>query len=346
MSFIKSIACLFGAALAGNAFWAQPSWSENAPSPASAHTGFDILVLGARGGVQDGNLSAYMVSPHGDHRAILCDAGTVVNGLNEADHLGKLIDFSKSNQTALTPAGYVLHHVIQGYLISHAHLDHIAGLAISAPDDTPKPLYGLQSTLDDLSQYVFNWHIWPNFADHGNAPFLKTYTYQPLIPTHSQPLQNTAMNVTAWPLSHGPVTSTAFLIKSGSDALLYLCDTGPDPVEKTHRLQTLWRAVASDVQKHQLKAIIMEASYDNSRPDNALFGHLTPHWVLKSLHDLAQETGDASSLQGLTVVISHIKYTLNTGAKIQETIKRQLETENDLGVNFVIAEQGLRLHVH
>lgn len=346
MSFTKSIFCALLAAIAGHAFWAQPGRAEgNTSRAAPSQNGFDILVLGARGGVQDGNLSAYMIMPYGDHHAIMCDAGTLVNGLNVSDHLGKLNDFSVENKTPLTPTGYMLHHVIQGYLISHAHLDHIAGLAISAPDDTPKPLYALQSTVDDLSHSVFNWRIWPNFADQGSAPFLKTYTYHPLIPAQPLPLQNTAMEVTAWPLSHGPVISTAFLIKSGSNALLYLGDTGPDSVENTHRLKTLWHAVAPDVQNHQLKAIIIESSYDNSRPDKTLFGHMTPRWVLKSLHDLAQETGKATSLQGLTVLISHIKYTLTTGKKIQDTIKRELDAENDLGVKFVIAEQGLRLHV-
>ena len=32
-------------------------------------------------------------------------------------------------------AGYVLTTRIKGYLISHAHLDHVAGLIIASPDD-------------------------------------------------------------------------------------------------------------------------------------------------------------------------------------------------------------------
>ena len=55
-----------------------------APS-ARAAAGFDIVVLGALGGIQDGNLSAMLVHPHGDDRAVTCDAGALVNGLRVAD---------------------------------------------------------------------------------------------------------------------------------------------------------------------------------------------------------------------------------------------------------------------
>ena len=51
---------------------------------ATAADGFDLVVLGALGGIQDGNLSASLIHPHGDNRGVTCDAGTLVNGLREA----------------------------------------------------------------------------------------------------------------------------------------------------------------------------------------------------------------------------------------------------------------------
>ena len=53
-----------------------------------AADGFDIVSLGALGGIQDGNLSAYLVHPHDDDRAVTFDAGTLVNGLRVADEKG------------------------------------------------------------------------------------------------------------------------------------------------------------------------------------------------------------------------------------------------------------------
>ena len=41
----------------------------------------------------------------------------------------------------------VLKIYIKAYLISHAHLDHVAGLLLNAPDDAPKTIYGLHSCL-------------------------------------------------------------------------------------------------------------------------------------------------------------------------------------------------------
>ena len=41
-----------------------------AASPAAAADGFDVVALGALGGIEDGNLSAWMIHPHGDSRAV------------------------------------------------------------------------------------------------------------------------------------------------------------------------------------------------------------------------------------------------------------------------------------
>ena len=57
-------------------------------APALANGGFDVVALGALGGIEDGNLSAWLIHPHDDDRAVTCDAGTLVNGLRVADEKG------------------------------------------------------------------------------------------------------------------------------------------------------------------------------------------------------------------------------------------------------------------
>jgi 3',5'-cyclic-nucleotide phosphodiesterase len=151
------------------------------------------------------------------------------------------------------------------------------------------------------------------------------------------------MAVTAFPLSHGGVESTAFLIESGEDALLCFGDTGPDEVEQATRLGDIWTAVAVRVRSGALRAIIIEVSYTSAQPDNQLFGHLTPVWLLKSLHALEKEAGDGS-LEGLPVVVSHIKYSLLKGPTPQAEILKELEAGNDLGVRFIVPEQGDHWH--
>jgi 3',5'-cyclic-nucleotide phosphodiesterase len=308
-------------------------------SIASAGPGFDVVALGARGGIEDGNLTAFMISPAGDGRAVTCDAGSLVNGLRVADEKGAFDSVTVPEDSPYTRVGYILTEQIKGHLISHAHLDHIAGLIIASPDDSKKPIYGLPSTLEDIQGTYFNWEAWPNFGSGGKEPQLKKYELTALVPGERRDLSGTAMHVTAYPLSHGGVESTAFLIESGEDALLCLGDTGPDEVEKSTAIADVWAAVAGLVKEKRLKAVIIEVSYDNSQADKQLFGHLTPAWLQKSLAGLESAAG-AGSLNGLPVVVSHIKYSLKKGELPQDRILAELEAGNALGIRYIIPEQG------
>lgn len=118
-------------------------------------------------------------------------------------------------------------------------------------------------------------------------------------------------------------------------------DTGPDAVEKTARMRDVWQAVASKVQQRRLRAIIVETSYADPRPDHLLFGHLTPSWLLKSLRELDALAG-GQALAGLPVVISHIKFSIKNGELPEQQILQQLQKDNDLGVRFIVPQQGDR----
>jgi 3',5'-cyclic-nucleotide phosphodiesterase len=309
---------------------------------AIAADGFDLVVLGALGGIEDGNLSASLIHPHGDDRAVVCDAGTLVNGLRVAEEKGAFASITVPADTDQSRVGYVLTTKIKGYLISHAHLDHVAGLVIASPDDGKKPIYALPSVTADLVETYFNWKAWPNLTDRGKAPQLKKYTLSDLAPGMATPLTDTAMTVTAFPLMHGGMESTAFLLESDGEGILCFGDTGPDAVQKSTRLHDVWTAVAERVKQKRLKAIVIESSYTSDRPDNLLFGHLTPRWLLASLRDLDKQAG-GNAIKGLPVVVSHIKYAL-TKEQPQKQILQELEAGNDMGVRFVIPEQGSRLH--
>jgi len=309
---------------------------------ARAEAGFDVVALGALGGIQDGNLSAWLIHPHDDTRAVTCDAGSLVSGLKAAEAGGGFSGLSVPAGAGLSRVGYVLTDRIKGYLVSHAHLDHVAGLLVASPDDSAKPVYALPSVNAALSETYFNWLAWPNFADRGKAPQLKKYALTDLAPKTPTPLPNTAMTVTAYPLSHGGVESTAFLLRSGSDSILCFGDTGPDDVEKSQRLRDIWTALGDDLRLKRLKAIIIESSYTSDRPDNSLFGHLTPKWVLQGLRDLDRAAG-GQAIRGLPVIISHIKFSL-TDEQPQRKMLAELEAGNDIGVKFIVPVQGERWH--
>jgi 3',5'-cyclic-nucleotide phosphodiesterase len=307
-----------------------------------AADGFDIVSLGALGGIEDGNLSAWLVHPHGDDRAVTFDAGTLVNGLRVADEKGAFDGVEVPADSPLSRVGYLLTDRIKGYLVSHAHLDHVAGLVIASPDDGRKPIYALPSVNAALVDTYFNWQAWPNFSDRGKAPQLRKFALQDLKPGVSVPLRDTGMSVTAFPLGHGGVESTAFVVESDGDIVVYFGDTGPDSVEKGTRMRDVWAAIADKAKQRRLKAILIESSYTSDRPDAQLFGHLTPKWNMRSLHELDALAG-GGALKDLPVVITHIKYALMR-EQPQARMERELAAGNDLGVHFVIPRQGERWH--
>jgi len=311
-------------------------------APGRAADGFDIVVLGALGGIQDGNLSAYLVHPHHDDRGVTFDVGTLANGVRVADEKGAFDAIKPPADSPLSRVGYVMTNRIKGYLVSHAHLDHVAGLIIASPDDSKKPLYVLPSVGAALAETYFNWIAWPNFTDRGKAPQLKKFPIEELKPGVAVPMQETKMTVTAYPLAHAGVESTAFLVESDGDAILYFGDTGPDPVEKTTKMHDVWAAVADKVRQRKLKAILIESSYTSDRPDAQLFGHLTPAWIMKSLHELDALAG-GNALKDLPVVITHIKYAL-TREQPQAKMRGELTAANDLGLRILIPQQGSRWH--
>ncbi|MGL5798817.1 MAG: 3',5'-cyclic-nucleotide phosphodiesterase, partial [Plesiomonas sp.] len=108
--------------------------------------GFEAITLGSRGGIQDSNLTAFMIKSEVDTNYVMLDAGSVVSGLIVADNKDAFSELKVPDNSPYTKVGYILKEKIKGYLISHAHLDHVAGMIISSPGDSKKPIYGLAST--------------------------------------------------------------------------------------------------------------------------------------------------------------------------------------------------------
>jgi cAMP phosphodiesterase len=290
---------------------------------------FRLVPLGVWGGIDESNLSAYMLAANSTNNYICLDAGTLHYGIKKA----------VENKAFTAPPATVLRQYIKGYFISHAHLDHLAGLIINSPDDSTKNIYGLQSTLETLKTHYFTWASWANFADQGETPALKKFRYQVLNPGNETAIENTDMKVQAFPLSHSNLTSTAFLVHSNNAYVLYLGDTGPDEIEKSQNLQNLWQAITPLIKNKQLKAILIEVSFPNEQPDKTLFGHLTPNWLMVEMNKLAALTGK-EELKGLNIVVTHLKPPVNNMVKI----KAQLSAQNKLQLNLIYPQQGKPLN--
>jgi 3',5'-cyclic-nucleotide phosphodiesterase len=301
-----------------------------------------MITLGSTGGIQDGNLSAFLLRSLSEPNYIALDAGTLVNGINVALSLDAFKDLPVKVDNTLSSTGNILHHHIKGYLISHGHLDHVAGLLIASPDDNIKPIYGLKSVNQTMSETYFNWQAWPNFTNRGKPPFLNKYQVIDLVPQQAINLNDTELKVTAFSLSHS-LESTAFVIEYKDNLFVYFGDTGPDEVEKQGKLATVWRYLAKQMQTKTLHGLVIEISFENSQPDNLLFGHLTPKWLMSELDYFYSLVIKKQQFQDIKVIISHIKYSLKSGIDPRLKILQELKQANTNGFNFILAKQGQRL---
>ncbi|MBF2708966.1 3',5'-cyclic-nucleotide phosphodiesterase [Flavobacterium soyangense] len=287
---------------------------------------FKLVPLGVKGGIDEKNLSAYLVAPIHTHDFICLDAGTINDGIEKA----------VANKVFTVTPSEVLRKYIKGYCISHAHLDHVSGLIINSPADSSKTIYATKKCMEMMEKHYFNGETWANFGDEGMGFQLKKYHFQTLIVNEETQITNTTMTVKAFALSHvNPFESTAFLIQNGNDAILYLGDTGPDSVEKSNDLSLLWQAIAPLIQRKQLRGIFIEVSFPNEQPDSLLFGHLTPNHLMKELHKLEELTG-RTALKNFKIIVTHLKPPTKNIVKIKE----QLQKQNDLGLELLFPEQG------
>ncbi|EFE93524.1 MBL fold metallo-hydrolase [Serratia odorifera] len=309
---------------------------------ALAMAGFDVVALGVNGGISDGNLTSYLIRSDGQTQYVALDAGSLLPGIAKGLEKGSFPQVTPQLAAPYTPQGYVFRQLIGGYFISHAHLDHLAGLVLAAPEDNKKTLYASSDTVLTLRNHYFNWKVWPNFTDSGNGARLGTYRLQPVREQQRFTFGTTGLSGVLYPLSHDRYPSSMVLLSDRSGAFAYFGDTGPDAVEQSRHLDTVWRALGPLIQQKKLKGMIIETSYPNGVADNQLYGHLTPDWLLKELHNLQKYSGGDGSLQDLPVVISHVKPSIRQGDDVRTTIKRQLDQGNDLGVKFIMMEQGDR----
>jgi len=292
----------------------------------SQSKGFNIIPLGVKGGLDESNLSAYLVATKDSSNFICLDAGTLNAGLQ------KIAYKAPFNQLS---AEEIQKKQIKAYCISHGHLDVLACLIMNSPNDLAKPIYAFPSVIEVLKNHYFTWKSWANFANEGEQPILNKYTYQSLRPQKEIEVPGTGLFLTAFSLSHvAPYESTAFLVRNQQNYLLYIGDTGADTVEKTNQLAQLWERVAPLVESKKLTSMFIEVSFDNSVPNKALFGHLTPLLLMQELNKLNKLSN--GQLKSTRIYITHIKPCNNCEQNIQE----QIAAANNLGLTILYPEQG------
>lgn len=312
---------------------------------AESQEGFKVIVLGCSGGPLESNVSGYLIAPKGSNEFVALDAGTLLNGIYEAEKNQSFQDLPKDPSSPFRKEVEILRRHVKAYLISHAHLDHIAGLVLNSTEDLPKSIFAIDSVVDFLRDYIFNGKIWPNFGSEGNEPRIKQYTYQRLELGKKIPI-SAEMEMEPYLLSHPDgYESTAFLIKASEAYAAYFGDTVPDCLSSKKQMQTVWKRLAPLVREKKLKGIFLECSYLD-KPDHQLFGHLDAKHMIKELRhfaDFVDPLNPQNALEGLKVFVIHMKNPLLEKGDYQREIEEVIKFHNDLGIEFFFPSQGERI---
>ena len=93
------------------------------------------------------------------------------------------------------------------------------------------------------------------------------------------------------------VDSTAFFIRDTTShrEVLIFGDVEPDSISLSPRNYWIWQEAARKIALGLLGAIFIECSYDDSQPDNVLFGHLNPNHLIAELQQLGRMVDEAKA---------------------------------------------------
>lgn len=221
-----------------------------------------LRVLGCSGGI-GGNLrtTSFLL----DHD-VLIDAGTGVGELS------------------LTELAMVDH-----VFITHSHLDHICSIpfmvdSVGFMRDRALTVYASEETLDILKQHIFNWKIWPDFAEIPN-------TQNPYMRYQAMKLGETIVlngrRITSVPANH-VVPAVGYHLDSGQASLVFSGDT------TSHN--AFWEVVNKI---ENLRYLLIETAFSNSEKDLAeVSKHLCPSLLALELEKFKGEA---------KVFITHLK---------------------------------------
>ena len=166
---------------------------------------------------------------------------------------------------------------IDHVFLTHSHMDHIACLPLmidTVGDMRNRPLvvHATLATQEILRSHVFNWAIWPDFAEIPTAekPWLHFETIEV-----GQTFELGGRRIVPLPANH-TVPAIAFQLDSGQGSLVFSGDTGPCP--------ELWRAINAI---ENLKILIIETAFsDRERKLAEASLHLCPSMLVEELRFL------------------------------------------------------------
>jgi len=259
----------------------------------------------------------------------------------------------------------LISHSMKSFLISHAHLDHVAALVINSSSynrENPRNVFGSGCTISALQKYIFNGIIWPNLPKFSLINLLpRQYNQQFAI-------NNDNYTVTMFELSHGKILSgdpkncdefyqsSAFLITYSltSTSILVFGDFESDVVSKLNNNYRIWFDIAPLIISGNLSTIILECANHSCSSESELYGHLRPDhliYEMKQLNMLCLKWPNCPEvpLKDFHIIVNHVKEPILEHGEVEildprRSIIEELDRMNEiegLGIKFSIALSGV-----
>lgn len=169
---------------------------------------------------------------------------------------------------------------IRDIVISHAHLDHIAGLPLFIDDlfatlTEPIRVHAAASVIDVLETHVFNWSVYPRFSELENdfGPVLRYVPFEP-----GKCFNVGRYRVTPIEVNHR-VPSCGFVVSDGESTVAATGDTAPTSV--------FWDRVNA---AERIDAVLVECAFPNELAELAETSHhLTPSGLGREIVKLKRD---------------------------------------------------------
>ena len=168
---------------------------------------------------------------------------------------------------------------VRDVVLSHAHLDHIAGLPLYIDDlfatiKRPIQIHATAEVIEILERDIFNWSIYPRFSelqnDHGVV--LEYCPFEVEKEFSVKHLMVKAINV------NHKVPSVGFIVSDGKSGFALTNDTA--------EVSRFWEVIN---ETENLSAVLVECAFPNELSDLACNSHhLTPQVLQKELGKLKQ----------------------------------------------------------
>ncbi|HEX5340806.1 MAG TPA: 3',5'-cyclic-nucleotide phosphodiesterase [Gammaproteobacteria bacterium] len=178
---------------------------------------------------------------------------------------------------------------IRHLFLTHSHLDHTSGLPLLVDTifdtlKTPLTVRGRVETLDAVRKHIFNWVMWPDFAElpSPDQPVLK---YEPLALGARSKLGNRKLHMIE--VNH-TVPGVGYVIESGGKVFAFSGDTATN--------DTFWDALND---YPHIDVLMVETAFANR---NEQLAEMAKHYCPRTLAaDLAKLKHDPE------IHITHLK---------------------------------------